>query len=915
MTDGRDDDSDLSSPLHRILTEFLDARHRGQDPDRGALLAAHPELASELEAFFLAHDRIDRLASPLRAAARAGNGSFAAVDPTDPTGETEPGPAPDGAFNPPDADPGDPAAGSVVRYFGDYEILGEIARGGMGVVYEARQRSLDRVVALKMILAGTLATEAEVQRFRLEAEAVGNLDHPHIVPIYEVGEHRGRHYFSMKRIDGESLARRLDAFAADPRAAARLVALVARAVHHAHQRGILHRDLKPANILLDSRGQPYVTDFGLARRVDADGELTQSGALVGSPPYMAAEQAEGRRGAITTATDVYGLGAILYATLTGRPPFRSDSVLETLDQVRHVEPEPPGALNRRVDRDLQTICLKCLRKEPERRYGSALELAEDLERWLDGRPIAARPVGRAERAWRWCRRNPAVAGLTCALAMALLALLVGLALGNVLLKEQRDRARSQEQLASERTRAAERERQRADRRARQARWVVDRMLTGVAERWMSQQPRMEPVQLEFLEDAARMYREFAREEGDDPAIRRERAKAESRLGDILQKLGRTEESEAAYRRAIDEQEALFRQYPDRAEYAHDLAASGNNLAILLIRSGKKGAAEPILRKSIEAWEALKGRTPQGAPRPESALVHGYGNLAALLIEQGRGPEAEPLLGRVVGLCEQVLAAEPGDILAQRGLVVALQNTARLIGGIPERRTEAEACVRRSLEVLDRLTAKTPGDAELRVLAANAHHRLGHLAFDERRFEESEAAHERFLERARGLARDFPNFPETRAVLAEARNCWAWYLVTVPDPSRRDSARAVALAREAIAGSPSDGNTWGTLGTALYYDGQWQAAVEALETALRHRDGGDASEWFVLAMAHARLGQRAPARSWYDRATRWAGEHGADDATLRRFSAEAAVLLDRLDRADDGAIGHLDRGFPADPFAR
>jgi eukaryotic-like serine/threonine-protein kinase len=311
------------------------------------------------------------------------------------------------------------AAGTTVRSFGDYEIQKELGRGGMGVVYQARQISLNRPVALKMIKAGLLAGSDELRRFQNEAEAVALLDHPSIVPVYEVGCHDGQHYFSMKLVPGGSLAPLMDRYRKDPRAAAILVAEAAEAVAHAHARGILHRDIKPANILVDDRGRPFVTDFGLAKRVDGDSELTHSGAILGTPAYMAPEQASGRRGAVTTATDVYGLGSVLYALLTGRPPFSGDSAAETLERVRAAAPVPPSKINPRAPRDLEVICLKCLEKDPQRRYASAQALADDLGHYLADEPITARPVGRAERAQRWCRRNPVVAGLGVGIALVL----------------------------------------------------------------------------------------------------------------------------------------------------------------------------------------------------------------------------------------------------------------------------------------------------------------------------------------------------------------------------------------------------------------------------------------------------------------------------------------------------------------
>jgi len=305
--------------------------------------------------------------------------------------------------------------------FGDYELLEQVARGGMGVVYKARQISLRRIVALKMILSGQLASEREVQRFRAEAQAAAQLDHSGIVPVYEVGEQGGQHYFTMGYVEGQSLAERLAAGPLEPRRAAELVKAVAEAVDYAHQRGVIHRDLKPGNILLDREGRPRVTDFGLAKQSSGDAHFTATGQVLGTPSFMPPEQAAGQYDRIGPASDVYSLGAVLYNLLTGRPPFQAASPIDTLVQVRSKDPVPPRQLNPDVPRDLETIALKCLDKQPSRRYATAQELADELGRYLGGAPILARPVGRIERVCRWCGRNRLLAAAAGMAALTLAA--------------------------------------------------------------------------------------------------------------------------------------------------------------------------------------------------------------------------------------------------------------------------------------------------------------------------------------------------------------------------------------------------------------------------------------------------------------------------------------------------------------
>jgi WD40 repeat protein/tRNA A-37 threonylcarbamoyl transferase component Bud32 len=450
-------------------------RRHGENPGANYYAARCPADAEVVRALFA---ELSGVPQPPRQAAPAADGS---------RGTMRPGPAAETALDPDRTGPAEaPAESSKSPAIPDYEILGELGRGGMGVVYKARQPGLKRLAALKMILSGDYASPEELARFRREAEAIARLCHPHIVQVYEVGEYDGRPFFSLEYVDGGTLAAKLRVGLLDPKAAAALVEKLARAMHAVHQCSVVHRDLKPANVLLTADGTPKITDFGLAKKLDEDAGQTHSGAIMGTPSYMAPEQASGGAARATPLADVYALGAILYECLTGRPPFRAATVGQTLRQVLDDEPVAPRRLNPAVPRDLETVCLKCLEKGPAKRYADAYELAEDLRRFLALEPVRARPVGRAERLGRWARRNPVVAGLTAAAAALLVLVAVVGGVGYVQTSAALGAARIARDEEAKQRQEADHQKEQALRQEAQARRERD-MINGLF--YAAQMPR------------------------------------------------------------------------------------------------------------------------------------------------------------------------------------------------------------------------------------------------------------------------------------------------------------------------------------------------------------------------------------------------------------------------------------------
>jgi serine/threonine-protein kinase len=549
---------------------------------------------------------------------------------------------------------------------GDYEVLGELGRGTFGIVYRARDARLGREVAIKVMHAGGKPSEEELVRFRAETEALGSLQYPNIVQVYDTGAHDGTPFLVMELIDGGNLAQKINGQPRPGRDAATLVETLARAMHAAHQKGIVHRDLKPANIMLTADGTPKITDFGLVKRINHSLGLSQTGQALGTPSYMAPEQASGRVHEVGPAADVYSLGAIFYELLTGRPPFRGPDVLAVLDQVRSAEPLSPSRLVARLPRDLCTICLKCLEKDPRRRYASALDLADDLRRYLDGHSIVARPAGFVERTWRLVRRRPWQTALVSAgvVVLVLAATMAAMSRNRQIADLKRDRDAERQQREVEVARL-EREKEEQSRRLAEQEHgrslealggVLDLVVTGP----LRNRPDLEPLHGMLLRYSETLIGRL----GSEAAQREKVANACLRLGKLIGKTGQLTDALAA----LDRSERLYRglaeEQPGEPRLAHQFACVLLERGRIRDDMGRRAAARKDYEAALARLEKLPDKGPD-ALEHQRALGEALHGLAVLRGQEEAGPkEALALFARALELRKRLCArpdASPRDL--------------------------------------------------------------------------------------------------------------------------------------------------------------------------------------------------------------------------------------------------------------
>lgn len=640
--------------------------------------------------------------------------------------------------------------------FGGFELLEELGRGGMGVVYRARQQRPDRIVALKLVRRDRLdmlprdSQTSALDRFSQESQAAAQLMHDHIATVYEVGQVDGEPFYSMQYVEGASLGEILREGPLSGKKAAEYLEPIARAVQAAHDRGVLHRDLKPQNILIEAvTDRPLVVDFGLAKLAEMDEQLTTAGEVMGSPPYMSPEQTvDSSR--ITGTADVYGLGATLYHAITGRPPFQAATPIETIRQVLERQPVAPRELNAEVDLDLETICLKCLEKEPARRYATPGDLADDLQRYIEDRPIVARPIGRVGRFHRWCRRNPVVASLTGATVFALLVAAVIGIIGYASTSAALDKA----QIALGKS----------ERSLKHARDVVHRFFTLVSEDKLLNQPGMQPLQKELLAEALTYYRRFLDDHADDPSLRDELALTNFRVGRITEKLESPSEAIPFYRLAAKMESELLSATPENRERLEALGTTQNALGRALTRSNQLDEAKKSYKASLEIRRKLHKTYPDeiGYAR---MLANTEMNLGLTAKESGESEQASEYYQNAMKLRESILADHPDDVETLRDLGMGYYNLGVLAA---EQQQDIESVAehfKAAINTFERLHELTPRDLDIQLRLIMSNRILAAFYLESQKSEEADQHYRSALSIAETLARNNPDIPDYQSILA------------------------------------------------------------------------------------------------------------------------------------------------------